>query len=197
MGIKFQIVGTGITLTFFLMSCGFQGPDSHETTWEPEISTTANQSLASDSERPVTFLRGDVNGDGESSLADVTFLTNYLFLGGVEPGCMDAADINDDGHLDISDATYLVRFLFWGEANPPEPFALPGQDPSQDLLGCVQSLEEEPEVEPEDPQPRPRNPPPTRPNPPTRQPRCGDCVCLQNEPATCPQDCQPNCSDWR
>ena len=60
------------------------------------------------------FLRGDVNRDGEISIADVTALVNVL-LGkdDAEPYVYDheAADANADGSITIADVTALVNIL--------------------------------------------------------------------------------------
>lgn len=83
-----------------------------------------------------TFERGRINADTKTDLADAVTLLAYLFLGGVSPGCLDAADINDDGQLDISDGISLLGYLFLGSAPPPAPFGAPGNDPTPDALGC-------------------------------------------------------------
>ena len=135
MGIKFQIIGTGIALTFLLMSCGFQGPDSHETTWEPELSTTANQSLASESERPVTFLRGDVNGDASIDISDAIGTLAYLFAGNTVP-CEKSVDSNDDGIINVADAIQLLGYVFGGTSEIPAPFPTCDTDSTVDALSC-------------------------------------------------------------
>lgn len=83
-----------------------------------------------------TFVRGDVNRDGNVDISDGTRLVNYLFSGAAAPPCMDAADVNDDGIVDISDSTYLNNFLFGVGAPPALPFPNPGVDPSADSLSC-------------------------------------------------------------
>ncbi len=94
-----------------------------------------------------TFRRGDVDDDGELVLSDAIFALNYLFLGGKEPACQDAADVNDDGKLDIGDPIFLLGFLFLGSAPPPAPGPADcGEDPSEDALpacsaGCKQGFD--------------------------------------------------------
>ncbi len=78
------------------------------------------------------FVRGDSNGDTQFdtdgtlkpkvNLADAINTLNFLFQGGPEPGCMDAADANDDGRIDITDAVYTLNFLFSG-GDPPQTIA--------------------------------------------------------------------------
>lgn len=64
-------------------------------------------------------LRGDVDGDGAINVADLTYLVDYLFLGGPPPPCWDEGDVDGDGSINIADLTYLVDFLF--RAGPPPP----------------------------------------------------------------------------
>ena len=85
---------------------------------------------------PVSFRRGDSNGDGIRDLADPVHSLSFLFRGGAEPTCKKAADSNDDGTLDLSDAVYTLGYLFRGEAPPPAPFPGCGPDPTSDDLTC-------------------------------------------------------------
>ena len=54
------------------------------------------------------FLRGDVNGDGQVSVADVTTLVNII-LGKAETA--PAADVNLDGSISVSDVTSIVNII--------------------------------------------------------------------------------------
>ena len=90
------------------------------------------------------FNRGDANNDTDVDISDPLFIMGWLFLGGTEPPCLDAADANDNSDIDISDGVFLLIFLFSGGPAPPAPFF--GQDPSEgqcgtdptiDLLGCL------------------------------------------------------------
>ncbi|MBI4604971.1 MAG: hypothetical protein HY721_23665 [Planctomycetes bacterium] len=84
-----------------------------------------------------TFRRGAVNADGSVDISDAIAILFYLFLGGAEPACLDAADVNDDGAVDISDAVRLLGYLFAGLPAPPPPGpAVAGPDPTPDELGC-------------------------------------------------------------
>jgi len=67
----------------------------------------------------VQFLRGDVNNDGEITIADVVYLINYLFRFGPAPiPIPQVGDANCNGNVDISDAVYLIRYLFKGGPPP-------------------------------------------------------------------------------
>lgn len=90
------------------------------------------------------FRRGDSNNDGGFDIADAVFTISYLFAGGAAPACFDAADANDDGNLDISDPVYLTQYFFVNGPTPPAPFAMTGEDPTDDFLGCVSSIWEMP-----------------------------------------------------
>ena len=56
----------------------------------------------------ITFIRGDVNGDGNVDIQDVTALIDLLLGGATLPA---AADCNEDGSINISDVTALIDML--------------------------------------------------------------------------------------
>lgn len=55
---------------------------------------------------------GDANADSLVTMADVVFLTNYLFRGGTKPCVCEAADCNGDCVIDVGDLVYLIEYLF-------------------------------------------------------------------------------------
>jgi hypothetical protein len=84
-----------------------------------------------------TFLRGDANSDGKVDISDGIRILNYLFIGGVALGCMDAADSDDSGGLNLTDGISVFGFLFQGARPPPLPgHEACGPDPSADTLDC-------------------------------------------------------------
>jgi len=84
-----------------------------------------------------SFIRGDLDRDGELKINDAVIIAEYLFKAGAQPDCLDAADTNDDGELDISDPVYLLFFLFLGGQEPPDPYPTSGSDPTfLDNLEC-------------------------------------------------------------
>jgi hypothetical protein len=85
------------------------------------------------------ILRGDANNDGQVNISDSIAINNWLFNGGSQPPCMDAADVNDDGRVDVSDSAYLNTFLFQGGPPPAPPYPNCGQDPTFDYLTCSSS----------------------------------------------------------
>ncbi len=86
---------------------------------------------------PGRFLRGDSNGDLKVNVTDAVHILRYLFAGGSEPPCLEAADANDDGHVTVADPVYLLRFLARMIDSLPDPGTrTPGLDPTPDDLGC-------------------------------------------------------------
>jgi len=61
-----------------------------------------------------SFLRGDVNGDGQVKISDVTALINYLLSGDASAINLDAADCNQNGEIKIADVTALINYLLSG-----------------------------------------------------------------------------------
>ena len=88
------------------------------------------------------FMRGNADGQGALNITDGIFILNFLFLGGPEPSCLDAADTDDNGSLNISDAVAVFNFLFLGGAEPPAPGPIDcGPDPTtEDELNCAEFL---------------------------------------------------------
>ncbi len=63
-------------------------------------------------------IRGNVNGMGGITVADLTYLVQYLFNGGPVPPCLDEANVNGLGGITVADLTYLVQYLFNGGPLP-------------------------------------------------------------------------------
>ncbi|MEK7775575.1 MAG: FG-GAP-like repeat-containing protein [Candidatus Zixiibacteriota bacterium] len=66
-------------------------------------------------------IRGNANGDPNESIniVDLTFLVQYLFLGGKVPPCRLEGSINGDATINVIDITYLVNYMFKGGVAPP------------------------------------------------------------------------------
>ena len=62
----------------------------------------------------VDFLRGDVNGDNNVSIGDVTTLIDYLLSGDASGINLAAADCNQDNGVSIGDVTTLIDYLLAG-----------------------------------------------------------------------------------
>ncbi len=69
-----------------------------------------------------TYTCGDVNSDGLITLGDVSYLGNYLFMGGPPPDPLMSADANGDCVITQGDIMYLAAYLFMGG---PEPNCCP------------------------------------------------------------------------
>jgi len=65
-----------------------------------------------------SFVCGDANGDGSVTVADLSFLANYLFAGGPAPDPLMSADANGDCTITQGDLTYLANYLFAGGPPP-------------------------------------------------------------------------------
>ncbi len=86
---------------------------------------------------PGTFIRGDVNSDEVKDITDPIMILNHLFLGGPQPGCLDAADADDSGDLDLTDAiSVLINFFIGSTPLPPPGPDDPWFDPTPDDLPC-------------------------------------------------------------
>lgn len=57
------------------------------------------------------ILLGDVNGDGEITVADVTMLVDYILGRTNSNFIIDNADVNEDGKIIVSDVTLLVNLV--------------------------------------------------------------------------------------
>lgn len=66
----------------------------------------------------VLFKHGDADGSGIINIADVVFLTNYIFVNGPPPVPLLAGDANCDGVVNEADVVYLINYLF---VNGPAP----------------------------------------------------------------------------
>jgi len=63
--------------------------------------------------------RGNVDGDGDINVADLTYLVGYLFQGGPPAPCPEEGNVDGIGGINVADLTYLVNFLFRGGDSPP------------------------------------------------------------------------------
>ena len=68
---------------------------------------------------PKETIRGDVDGDGQVNISDVTALIDYLLGSGSVS--TDAADVNLDEQINIGDVTTIIDYLLSGLWPEPEP----------------------------------------------------------------------------
>lgn len=92
----------------------------------------------------IAFVRGDCNGDGDTSgISDAIFHLSFNFRGTEEPLCRAACDVNGDGEIGgVSDAIFLLTFNFLNGPAPVMPFPACGLetlDPTTALECAVQS----------------------------------------------------------
>ena len=59
-------------------------------------------------------LRGDVDGDGNVGIADVTFLIDYILTGNATGISVMSADVDGNGSVDIADVTALIDYILTG-----------------------------------------------------------------------------------
>jgi len=70
----------------------------------------------------IGHISGDPNFDHEVNIFDITYLINFLYLGGPPPRpIMETGDINGDATINIFDISYLVSFLYLGGSPPTHP----------------------------------------------------------------------------
>lgn len=65
-------------------------------------------------------LRGDVNGNNEVDISDVTALISYVLTGNGSSLVLANADCTLNGEIDISDVTCLIDYVLRG-AWPEDP----------------------------------------------------------------------------
>ena len=63
---------------------------------------------------PVSIIKGDVDGNGNVNISDVTALIDYLLSGNASNIQLDNADVDDNGNINISDVTALIDILLTG-----------------------------------------------------------------------------------
>ncbi len=61
---------------------------------------------------------GNIDYEGDMNIADLTYMVNYMFKGGLEPPCRGEADFNADSEINIQDLTKLVNYMF-RDGEPP------------------------------------------------------------------------------
>ena len=63
---------------------------------------------------PSVGIKGDVDGDGNVNISDITALIDYLLGGNASNIQLDNADVDNDGIINISDVTALIDKLLSG-----------------------------------------------------------------------------------
>jgi C1A family cysteine protease len=66
-------------------------------------------------------LCGDANRDDVINILDITYLINYVYLGGPAPDPLEMSNVNGDGAVNLLDITYLISYLYKGGPAPNCP----------------------------------------------------------------------------
>ena len=67
---------------------------------------------------PGLCVYGDANANGTVNLADIIYLVNYVFKGGIPPCPEKAGDANKNNVVNLSDIVFLVNYVFKGGPAP-------------------------------------------------------------------------------
>ncbi len=103
----------------------------------PDEQVYANIYLSSDiCGVPSGFIRGDTDRSNKVELTDAVNILFWLFKGGDEPKCLDAADADDNGKVELTDAIKILNHLFSGDTILPQPYPDSGLDETEDGLDC-------------------------------------------------------------
>ena len=79
-----------------------------------EITSTTNKYTVADITDHYGHRKGDVNYDGEVSIADVTVLIDLILTDKINSDNKPLADINGDNEVNIADVTVLIEILLRG-----------------------------------------------------------------------------------
>jgi hypothetical protein len=82
---------------------------------------------------PDHWIRGDVNSDGLTDIADAITMLGRLFLGG-QVSCLRSMDANADGRIDIGDPIALLGRLFLGAPPLAQPY--PACGAAEETFSC-------------------------------------------------------------
>lgn len=75
---------------------------------------------------PSGLICGDINRDGRITAADLIWMVNYIFKGGLLPDPEEVADVNADSVVNLADVVYLVSYVYKNGNEPTcPPFGLP------------------------------------------------------------------------
>ena len=131
----------GMTGMTALTSNASSVPELGENVWagvnQHEIPLTVPKSSMSDYQAAeqwkefkfdTSWLKGDVNGDGEVNIADVNALINIILGSTADAETMMRADVNEDGEVNIADVNALINIILGSKS------LLSGQVDIDDLL---------------------------------------------------------------
>ena len=121
--IKFQYQSVGSTGLQNSAIIGIGTPECRANGWfnsgTPPGNTVGNGTAVQyHYNRVITEQSGDANSDGNTNVADVVYLINYIFKSGPAPANMKKADVNCDTHVNVADVVYLINFIFKSGPQP-------------------------------------------------------------------------------
>ncbi len=115
-GFAFVATVDSLSDTFFIWVDSLDFADEY---WWKVEAFDANGAITSPSVNFFpTWVLGDANSDGGANIADVTFLINRIFGGGIGPNPPKAGDINGDCTVNIADVTFMIARIFTGGEAP-------------------------------------------------------------------------------
>jgi len=103
--------------TFYWMGLSDGADRSVPQFTQPDMVSSITKGYYGDAFDYTARLLGDVNDDGQLSVADVTMLVMHITLGGNVD--LEVGDMNRDGELTVSDVTTLVQRIINGEEEEP------------------------------------------------------------------------------
>lgn len=74
---------------------------------------------------------GDIDGNQDINILDVTYFIGYIYFGGPAPLSMEAADVDLNGDVNLLDICWLISYLYLGG---PVPCGVTQWPDGQDIL---------------------------------------------------------------
>ena len=95
----------GVNMPDYTPSFYIYGGQNDRSTFLPKVG------FGYEKEEEPEFIRGDVNGDGEVKIGDVSNLISYLLSGDATGINLKGADCDQNGEIKIADVTLLINYL--------------------------------------------------------------------------------------
>jgi len=125
----FVLNGDEITTGDFCIEKGDMENDDYDWLFEwpmPEFETVCLPVK----QRISSGICGDALDNGAINMLDITYIIDYLYLGGPEPYNIRLADVNGDCLINVIDVTYLIIYLYMDGPEPDCPDEWPCGDKS-------------------------------------------------------------------